>query len=289
MDYTRQGRADNALRTVKITPNFLQSPEGSALIECGNTKVICTATVEDAVPPFLRGKEQGWITAEYGMLPRSTGMRMKREAASGKQGGRTVEIQRLIGRSLRAACDLGKLGERQIIIDCDVIQADGGTRCASITGGVVALSLAINKFLADNKLPENPLMAQIAAISVGVVGGVPLLDLDYIEDSGCDSDMNVIMSDNGKIIEIQGTAEGAAFGTQELTQLLGLAENGIQQLFAIQKQAITAAWNKKKRALEKARIEFKHCPCFMHSNWSQSNSSNLKSSFNIGVIKPFQD
>ncbi|MBR2252778.1 MAG: ribonuclease PH [Neisseriaceae bacterium] len=224
-----------------MTPNFLQSPEGSALIECGNTKVICTATVEDAVPPFLRGKEQGWITAEYGMLPRSTGMRMKREAASGKQGGRTVEIQRLIGRSLRAACDLGKLGERQIIIDCDVIQADGGTRCASITGGFVALSLATNKLLADNKLPENPLMAQIAAISVGVVGGVPLLDLDYIEDSGCDSDMNVIMSDNGKIVEIQGTAEGAAFGTQELTQLLGLAENGIQQLFAIQKQAITAA------------------------------------------------
>ena len=152
-----------------------------------------------------------------------------------------MEIQRLIGRSLRAACDLGKLGERQIIIDCDVIQADGGTRCASITGGFVALSLATNKLLADNKLPENPLMAQIAAISVGVVGGVPLLDLDYIEDSGCDSDMNVIMSDNGKIVEIQGTAEGAAFGTQELTQLLGLAENGIQQLFAIQKQAITAA------------------------------------------------
>ena len=240
MDYTRQGRADNALRKVLITPNFLQSPEGSALIECGNTKVICTATVEDTVPPFLRGKEQGWITAEYGMLPRSTGVRMKREAASGKQGGRTVEIQRLIGRSLRAACDLGKLGERQIIIDCDVIQADGGTRCASITGGFVALSLAINKLLQENKLAENPLIAQIAAISVGVVGGVPLLDLDYIEDSGCDSDMNVIMSDNGKIVEIQGTAEGAAFGTQELTQLLGLAEHGIKELFAIQKQAIQA-------------------------------------------------
>ena len=240
MDYTRQGRAVDALRTVKITPNFLQSPEGSALIECGNTKVICTATVEDAVPPFLRGKEQGWITAEYGMLPRSTGVRMKREAASGKQGGRTVEIQRLIGRSLRAACDLGKLGERQIIIDCDVIQADGGTRCASITGGFVALSLAINKLLQENKLAENPLIAQIAAISVGVVSGVPLLDLDYIEDSGCDSDMNVIMSDNGKIVEIQGTAEGAAFGTQELTQLLGLAEHGIKELFAIQKQAIQA-------------------------------------------------
>ena len=247
MDYTRQGRAVDALRTVKITPNFLQSPEGSALIEFGNTKVICTATVEDTVPPFLRGKEQGWITAEYGMLPRSTGVRMKREAASGKQGGRTVEIQRLIGRSLRAACDLTKLGERQIIIDCDVIQADGGTRCASITGGFVALSLAINKLLADNKLAENPLIAQIAAVSVGVVGGVPLLDLDYIEDSGCDSDMNVIMSNNGKIVEIQGTAEGAAFGTQELTQLLGLAQKGINDLFLIQKQAIQATWNKNKK------------------------------------------
>ena len=240
MNYIRQNRANNALRTVKIIPNYLMSPEGSVLIEFGNTKVICTATVEETVPSFLKGKEQGWITAEYGMLPRSTGVRMKREAASGKQGGRTVEIQRLIGRSLRAACDLVKLGERQIIIDCDVIQADGGTRCASITGGFVALSLAINKLLADNKLPENPLIAQIAAISVGVVGGVPLLDLDYIEDSGCDSDMNVIMGNNGKIVEIQGTAEGAAFNTQELTQLLGLAEIGITQLFDLQQQVLTS-------------------------------------------------
>ena len=194
--------------------------------------------MEDTVPAFLRGKEQGWITAEYGMLPRSTGTRMKREAASGKQGGRTVEIQRLIGRSLRAACDLSKLGERQIIIDCDVIQADGGTRCASITGGFVALSLAINKLLQENKLTENPLTMNIAAVSVGVVGGVPLLDLDYVEDSGCDSDMNVIMGNNGKIVEIQGTAEGTAFSTQELTQLLGLAEQGITQLFAIQQAAL---------------------------------------------------
>ncbi|MBR3424743.1 MAG: ribonuclease PH [Neisseriaceae bacterium] len=240
MNYIRQNRANNALRTVKITPHFLQSPEGSALIEFGNTKVICTATVEETVPSFLKGKEQGWITAEYGMLPRSTGVRMKREAASGKQGGRTVEIQRLIGRSLRAACDLTKLGERQIIIDCDVIQADGGTRCASITGGFVALSLAINKLLHDNQLTENPLLMQIAAVSVGVVGGVPLLDLDYIEDSGCDSDMNVIMGNNGKIVEIQGTAEGAAFNTQELTQLLGLAEIGITQLFDLQQQVLTS-------------------------------------------------
>ena len=240
MDYIRQNRANNALRTVKIIPNYLMSPEGSVLIEFGNTKVICTATVEETVPPFLKGKGQGWITAEYGMLPRSTGVRMKREAASGKQGGRTVEIQRLIGRSLRAACDLGKLGERQIIIDCDVIQADGGTRCASITGGFVALSLAINKLLHDNQLTENPLLMQIAAVSVGVVGGVPLLDLDYIEDSGCDSDMNVIMGNNGKIVEIQGTAEGAAFNTQELTQLLGLAEIGITQLFDLQQQVLTS-------------------------------------------------
>ena len=240
MNYIRQNRANNALRTVKIIPNYLMSPEGSALIEFGNTKVICTATVEETVPSFLKGKEQGWITAEYGMLPRSTGVRMKREAASGKQGGRTVEIQRLIGRSLRAACDLGKLGERQIIIDCDVIQADGGTRCASITGGFVALSLAINKLLHDNQLTENPLLMQIAAVSVGVVGGVPLLDLDYIEDSGCDSDMNVIMGNNGKIVEIQGTAEGAAFNTQELTQLLGLAEIGITQLFDLQQQVLTS-------------------------------------------------
>ena len=238
MTYMRQNRAINELRSVHIIPNYLISPEGSVLIECGNTKVICTATVEDTVPAFLRGKEQGWITAEYGMLPRSTGTRMKREAASGKQGGRTVEIQRLIGRSLRAACDLSKLGERQIIIDCDVIQADGGTRCASITGGFVALSLAINKLLQENKLTENPLTMNIAAVSVGVVGGVPLLDLDYVEDSGCDSDMNVIMGNNGKIVEIQGTAEGTAFSTQELTQLLGLAEQGITQLFAIQQAAL---------------------------------------------------
>lgn len=240
MNYIRQNRANNALRTVKITPNYLISPEGSALIEFGNTKVICTATVEENVPSFLKGKEQGWITAEYGMLPRSTGVRMKREAASGKQGGRTVEIQRLIGRSLRAACDLTKLGERQIIIDCDVIQADGGTRCASITGGFVALSLAINKLMAGKQLTENPLLMNIAAVSVGIVGGVPLLDLDYIEDSGCDSDMNVIMGSNGKIVEIQGTAEGATFNTQELTQLIALAEQGIAQLFDLQQQSLNS-------------------------------------------------
>ena len=236
MDYTRQGRADNALRTVKITPNFLQSPEGSALIECGNTKVICTATVEDAVPPFLRGKEQGWITAEYGMLPRSTGMRMKREAASGKQGGRTVEIQRLIGRSLRAACDLGKLGERQIIIDCDVIQADGGTRTASITGAFVAMTLAIQKLRAEGVIKENPITDYLAAISVGIDSQQGLLlDLNYEEDSSAEVDMNVIMTGAGRFVELQGTGEEATFSREQLNGLLDLAEKGIKELIEKQK------------------------------------------------------
>lgn len=238
MSYSRIGRDNDQLRSITITPNFLSAPEGSALIECGNTKVICTATVEENVPSFLRGKGQGWVTAEYGMLPRSTGMRMKREAASGKQGGRTVEIQRLIGRSLRAAVDLVKLGERQIIIDCDVIQADGGTRTASITGGYVALSLAIKHLMEDGSLPENPLISQVAAVSVGVVGGVPLLDLNYEEDSGCDSDLNIVMNHKGDIIEIQGTAEGVTFNRNELDKLLSLGEKGIKEIINKQQIAI---------------------------------------------------
>ncbi len=238
MSYSRIGRDNDQLRSITITPNFLSAPEGSALIECGNTKVICTATVEENVPSFLRGKGQGWVTAEYGMLPRSTGMRMKREAAAGKQGGRTVEIQRLIGRSLRAAIDLVKLGERQIIIDCDVIQADGGTRTASITGGYVALSLAIKHLMEDGSLPENPLISQVAAVSVGVVGGVPLLDLNYEEDSGCDSDLNIVMNHKGDIIEIQGTAEGVTFSRNELDKLLSLGEKGIKEIINKQQIAI---------------------------------------------------
>ncbi|MDK4530903.1 ribonuclease PH, partial [Kingella kingae] len=218
----RTTRAADQLREIRITPNFLPHADGSVLIECGNTKVICTATIDENVPPFLRGKNQGWVTAEYGMLPASTQSRMKREAAAGKQSGRTQEIQRLIGRSLRACVDMQKLGERQILIDCDVIQADGGTRTASITGAFVALKIAVQKMLNDGRLTDTPLMGSVAAISVGVVGGVPLLDLDYPEDSGCDSDVNLVMLNAEKIIEIQGTAEGAAFGLDELQQLIAL-------------------------------------------------------------------
>ena len=209
---------------------------------CGNTKVICTATIDENIPPFLRGKGQGWVTAEYGMLPASTKSRMKREAAAGKQSGRTQEIQRLIGRSLRAAVDMTKLGERQILIDCDVIQADGGTRTASITGAFVALQIAVRKLLADGRVAENPLVGSVAAISVGVVGGVPLLDLDYPEDFGCDSDINLVMLNADKIIEIQGTAEGAAFGMDELQQLVALGQKGIRELAELQRQAVQAAF-----------------------------------------------
>ncbi|MDR3412669.1 MAG: ribonuclease PH [Formivibrio sp.] len=232
-------RTPNELRPVRITRNFTCHAEGSVLIEFGNTKVICTATVEESVPPFLRGKGQGWVTAEYGMLPRSTGSRMRREAASGKQGGRTLEIQRLIGRSLRAVVDMKKLGERQIVIDCDVIQADGGTRTASITGAYVALADAINGLIAAGKLTESPIREAVAAISVGVFEGVPVLDLDYPEDSNCETDMNVVMAASGKFIEIQGTAEGEAFSRAEMNALLDLAEAGIRELFALQQQALS--------------------------------------------------
>lgn len=231
-------RRPDELRPVRITRNFTCHAEGSVLIEFGNTKVICTATVEESVPPFLRGKGQGWVTAEYGMLPRSTNSRMRREAASGKQGGRTLEIQRLIGRSLRAVVDMQKLGERQIVIDCDVIQADGGTRTASITGAYVALSDAINGLIAAGKLIESPIKEAVAAISVGVFEGEAVLDLDYPEDSGCETDMNVVMAASGKFIEIQGTAEGEPFSRAEMNALLDLAEAGIRELFALQELAL---------------------------------------------------
>ena len=237
----RTGRAPDQLRNISITPHFLPHADGSVLIACGNTKVICTASIDESVPPFLRGKNQGWVTAEYGMLPASTASRMRREAAQGKQSGRTQEIQRLIGRSLRAAVDLSRLGERQILIDCDVIQADGGTRTASITGAYVALHLAVGKLLAAGKLAHNPIREAVAAVSLGIVGGMPLLDLDYPEDSGCDSDINLVMTASGNIIEIQGTAEGAAFSPAAITQLLALGQKGIAELLQHKQAAIVAA------------------------------------------------
>ncbi|EGV36494.1 ribonuclease PH [Neisseria weaveri] len=238
--YQREGRAADSLRSIKLTPGFLPHTDGSVLIECGNTKIICTASVDESVPPFLRGKNQGWVTAEYGMLPASTASRMRREASAGKQSGRTQEIQRLIGRSLRAVVDMEKLGERQILIDCDVIQADGGTRTASITGAFVALAMAVNKLLAKGLIYENPIREAVAAVSVGVVGGTPLLDLDYPEDSGCDSDINLVMTESGKIIEIQGTAEGAPFSLEELSVLIALGQKGIAELVQHQTQALSA-------------------------------------------------
>ncbi|GGX97580.1 ribonuclease PH [Vogesella alkaliphila] len=234
-------RAADALRSVRITRHYTRHAEGSVLIEFGDTKVICTASVDETVPGFLKGKGQGWVTAEYGMLPRSTHSRMRREAASGKQSGRTQEIQRLIGRSLRAVVDLAKLGERQIQIDCDVIQADGGTRTASITGAYIALADAINGLLAAGKLGENPLRQHVAAISVGIVDGVPLLDLDYEEDAGCETDMNVVMTGDGHFVEVQGTAEGVPFSREEMNALLALAEKGIAELVALQREALATA------------------------------------------------
>ena len=225
------------LREVRITRQYTRHAEGSVLIEMGDTKVLCTASVEESVPSFLRGKGQGWVTAEYGMLPRSTHTRTAREAAKGKQTGRTQEIQRLIGRSLRAVTDLAALGERQITLDCDVLQADGGTRCASITGAWLALNDACEKLVAEGKLPANPLRDHVAAISVGIYQGIPVLDLDYPEDSGCDTDMNVIMTGSGGIVEIQGTAEGEPFSRAQMDQLIDLAEAGIKQLISAQKDA----------------------------------------------------
>ncbi len=230
-------RKPDEMREVRITRNYTKHAEGSVLIEFGDTKVICTASVEERVPGFLRGKGQGWVTAEYGMLPRSTGSRMRREASSGKQGGRTMEIQRLIGRSLRAAIDLEVLGENTISLDCDVIQADGGTRTASITGAWVALNDAIQHLLEKKVIDRNPLHHQVASVSVGIFNGTPVLDLDYAEDSNAETDMNVVMNSDNGFIEVQGTAEGHPYSKDELNSMLALAEKGITELFAVQKAA----------------------------------------------------
>jgi ribonuclease PH len=232
------GRAPDQLRPVRITRGFTVHAEGSVLIEFGATRVLCTASVEDRVPPHKRGSGEGWVTAEYGMLPRATHTRGDREAARGKQSGRTQEIQRLIGRSLRAVFDLKKLGERTITLDCDVLQADGGTRTAAITGAFVAAQDAVNQLLAAGKLADTPITGPVAAISVGIVEGTPLLDLEYVEDVACDTDMNVVMTGAGHYVEVQGTAEGAAFTRAEMDQLLRLAENGIAELVGLQREAL---------------------------------------------------
>ncbi len=234
------GRSPEQLREIKFTCDYTRHAEGSVLVEFGDTRVLCTASVEQKVPRFLKGKGEGWITAEYGMLPRSTHERMGREASRGKQGGRTLEIQRLIGRSLRAAVDLQALGENTITLDCDVLQADGGTRTASITGGFVALSLAVDNMLQDRIIKKNPLHGQVASVSVGIYQGVPVLDLDYLEDSSAETDMNVVMNDAGAFIEIQGTAEGHAFRRDELNAMLDLADSGINSLLKKQREAIAA-------------------------------------------------
>ncbi len=232
------GRQPDELRKIALTCNYTKHAEGSVLVEFGDTRVICTASIEEKVPPFLKGKGSGWITAEYGMLPRSTHERMGREASKGKQGGRTMEIQRLIGRSLRAAMNLEALGERTVTIDCDVIQADGGTRTASITGGYVALSLAIRNLMKQKKLRISPIHGQIASVSVGIYKGVPVLDLDYYEDCEAETDMNVVMNEAGAYVEIQGTAEGHAFRREELDAMLDLAGKGIKELLAHQRAAL---------------------------------------------------
>lgn len=239
--YIRQGgRAADQLRPVRITRRYTMHAEGSVLIEFGHTKVLCTASVEERVPPHKKGSSEGWVTAEYGMLPRATHTRSDREAARGKQTGRTQEIQRLIGRSLRAVFDLKKLGERTITLDCDVLQADGGTRTAAITGAFVAAQDAVTALLASGKISASPIMGQVAAISVGIVEGTPLLDLEYTEDSACDTDMNVVMTGAGHFIEVQGTAEGAAFSRQEMDTLLALAEQGVNELVRLQTEALQA-------------------------------------------------
>jgi ribonuclease PH len=231
-------RTPAQIRPVKITRHYTKHADGSILIECGDTKVICTASISEQVPPFLKGQGQGWLTAEYGMLPCSTHSRMQREAAKGKQSGRTMEIQRLIGRALRAVVDLKQLGERTIQIDCDVIQADGGTRTASITGAFVALHDAVEKLIYRQLIETTPIIDHVAAISVGIHQGIPVLDLDYVEDSSCDTDMNVVMTGNLGMIEVQGTAEGAAFSRKELDSMLDMAQQGIQELIALQKKVL---------------------------------------------------
>lgn len=231
-------RAVNQVRPIKITRNYTRYAEGSVLIEFGETKVLCNATVEETVPRFLKGQQQGWVTAEYGMLPRATHTRTQREAAKGKQGGRTMEIQRLIARSLRAVVDLKALGERTVTVDCDVIQADGGTRTAAITGACVALHDAMNKLVADGVLKTNPMKGLVAAISVGIVEGEAVCDLEYVEDSNAETDMNVVMVEDGRLVEVQGTAEGEPFSHEELLTLLDLAKQGIAQLVEAQRKAL---------------------------------------------------
>lgn len=229
------------MRPITLTPNVSRHAEGSCLIKCGHTKVLCTASIDDRTPRWLRDTGKGWVTAEYGMLPRSTNSRMPREAVRGKQSGRTQEIQRLIGRSLRASVDLTKVGERQIVVDCDVIEADGGTRTASITGGYVALHLALQSLVDSGALKDIPVIAPIAAISCGIVGGVPLLDLDYVEDSGCEVDANFIMTGGGNIVEIQATGEESTYSEEEFMQLLTLAKIGVKELNTKQEEAIRSA------------------------------------------------
>lgn len=231
-------RANNQVREIKITRNYTRYAEGSVLIEFGETKVLCNATVEETVPRFLKGQQQGWVTAEYGMLPRATHSRTQREAAKGKQGGRTMEIQRLIARSLRAVVDLKTLGERTVTVDCDVIQADGGTRTASITGACVALHDAMNKLVANGTLKTNPMKGLVAAISVGIVESEAVCDLEYVEDSNAETDMNVVMVEDGRLVEVQGTAEGEPFSHEELLTLLDLAKQGINQLVDAQRKAL---------------------------------------------------
>jgi len=231
-------RDADQMRVVRFTPDFTRHAEGSVLVEFGDTRVLCTASVERRVPPWLRGKGSGWVTGEYGMLPRSTNTRTNREATRGKQSGRTLEIQRLIGRSLRAVVDLDALGERTVTLDCDVIQADGGTRTASISGAFVALTLAIEKLVADKSLKKNPLHGHVAAVSVGIYRGLPVLDLDYAEDSAAETDMNVVMNGAGGFIEVQGTAEGHAFSDKELNSMLALARKGVDEIIAVQNEAL---------------------------------------------------
>ncbi|MFA4583973.1 ribonuclease PH [Xanthomonas perforans] len=239
MPFSRpSGRTADQLRPVRIERAFTRHAEGSVLVSFGDTRVLCTASVENRVPGFLRGKGEGWVTAEYGMLPRSTHTRSDREAARGKQGGRTLEIQRLIGRALRACVDRNALGERTITLDCDVLQADGGTRTAAITGAYVALADAVNLLIKRGDIKKHPLIGAVAAVSVGIYRGEPVLDLDYPEDSDCDTDMNVVMNDGGGFIELQGTAEGHAFRRDELNALLALAEKGMGELFALQRAAL---------------------------------------------------
>ncbi len=232
------GRSADQMRTIRFTPEFTRHAEGSVLVEFGETRVLATASVESKVPHFLKGKSEGWITAEYGMLPRSTHTRNNREAARGKQSGRTMEIQRLIGRSLRAVIDRGALGERTITVDCDVLQADGGTRTASVTGGYVALALAVLKLVSRGDLTQNPIHGQVAAVSVGIYDGTPVLDLDYAEDAEAETDMNVVMNEAGGLIEIQGTAEGHAFQRGELESMLDLARHGVDELLEAQRAVL---------------------------------------------------